>query len=432
MASKGKILIIGAGLAGLTAAHYLKEAGYDVLVFEKETRPGGRIQAKTIQGDVIDVGAQFYHTNYKICLDLIRTYQLDANIIAMNNYNMIMKADQQKKYIRMGSILGTSVSLWSRLVMTRLVLPILLNRKSMALDRWPGLLEFDQVDLAAYTRRKLNEEILEYAVRPLMLTYSMSEPETISLSYFLRSFYMYLTTGSFFLRGGNDLLTKALAQNTDIKYQTTIKRIITNQKGEACGLETEANRFEGSAVISAIPSPELFPLYADWDQEQRGFLQDFEFARLPMVVFVGSIKDTVSYWGGINNRLSGHRVSYMTYPHQKGGDQCKARYMQAWPLGDFGRELIDAPDDKVIQAVSRELEKHGLFNIDPLQSAFVIRHQHTYPQFRTGMFQQLINLKNSEGNPKGLFLAGDYTEGGLLEGAAQSGFKAAQRVIAAG
>ncbi len=39
----GKIAIIGAGPAGLTAAHYLSLKGYRVTVFEKESRPGGML-----------------------------------------------------------------------------------------------------------------------------------------------------------------------------------------------------------------------------------------------------------------------------------------------------------------------------------------------------------------------------------------------------
>ena len=36
-----KITVIGAGLAGLTAAHRLQQAGFSVNVFEREQSPGG-------------------------------------------------------------------------------------------------------------------------------------------------------------------------------------------------------------------------------------------------------------------------------------------------------------------------------------------------------------------------------------------------------
>jgi monoamine oxidase len=41
--SPPKIIVVGAGLAGLTAAYRLQESGYDVHVFEARHRPGGRV-----------------------------------------------------------------------------------------------------------------------------------------------------------------------------------------------------------------------------------------------------------------------------------------------------------------------------------------------------------------------------------------------------
>ena len=41
MASKKKIIVIGAGFAGLTAASLLGKAGYEVTILEKNDQPGG-------------------------------------------------------------------------------------------------------------------------------------------------------------------------------------------------------------------------------------------------------------------------------------------------------------------------------------------------------------------------------------------------------
>lgn len=43
-----KVVVVGAGLAGLAAAYDLLEAGADVTVIEKSERAGGRV--KTIRG----------------------------------------------------------------------------------------------------------------------------------------------------------------------------------------------------------------------------------------------------------------------------------------------------------------------------------------------------------------------------------------------
>ena len=43
-ASPKKVLVLGAGLAGLVAGHELTQAGHEVTILEAQLRPGGRVQ----------------------------------------------------------------------------------------------------------------------------------------------------------------------------------------------------------------------------------------------------------------------------------------------------------------------------------------------------------------------------------------------------
>lgn len=55
-----EVVIIGAGLAGISAAVKLVESGIEnVVVLEAENRIGGRIHSVPFAGSVIDLGGQW-------------------------------------------------------------------------------------------------------------------------------------------------------------------------------------------------------------------------------------------------------------------------------------------------------------------------------------------------------------------------------------
>ena len=59
-----KVAIVGAGLAGLTAAIYLERNGADVTVYEASDRIGGRVRTDVIDGFRCDHGFQVINPNY--------------------------------------------------------------------------------------------------------------------------------------------------------------------------------------------------------------------------------------------------------------------------------------------------------------------------------------------------------------------------------
>jgi renalase len=55
----GRILIVGAGVAGLLAAHELRASGHAVVVVDKGHQPGGRLATRRVGDATYDTGAQF-------------------------------------------------------------------------------------------------------------------------------------------------------------------------------------------------------------------------------------------------------------------------------------------------------------------------------------------------------------------------------------
>lgn len=80
-----RVLVIGAGMAGLTAAKDLKARGFDVIVIEGRGRIGGRVRTVDLAGQPIDLGAQWIegarrNPMFDLCkANGIRTVRTDYN-----------------------------------------------------------------------------------------------------------------------------------------------------------------------------------------------------------------------------------------------------------------------------------------------------------------------------------------------------------------
>ena len=68
--ARAQVVVVGAGLAGLSAAVRLRAAGVDVHVAEAARHAGGRLATERIDGFVVDRGFQVLNTGYPRAADL--------------------------------------------------------------------------------------------------------------------------------------------------------------------------------------------------------------------------------------------------------------------------------------------------------------------------------------------------------------------------
>jgi predicted NAD/FAD-dependent oxidoreductase len=73
-----RIAVVGAGIAGLTAARTAHDAGHEVVVYERATRPGGRMATRRIDGAHLDHGAQFFTVRTDEMGRLVDEWQRDG------------------------------------------------------------------------------------------------------------------------------------------------------------------------------------------------------------------------------------------------------------------------------------------------------------------------------------------------------------------
>ncbi|WP_227875917.1 NAD(P)/FAD-dependent oxidoreductase [Kushneria konosiri] len=74
------IAVIGAGMAGLSAARVLQQAGRNVQIFDKGRRPGGRMSSRRNEHGLFDLGAQYFTVRDPAFARLITTFEQQGSV----------------------------------------------------------------------------------------------------------------------------------------------------------------------------------------------------------------------------------------------------------------------------------------------------------------------------------------------------------------
>ena len=84
---KKKIIIIGAGIAGLSACNQLVDYGFDTVILEARNRIGGRIWIDNSIGSPIGLGASWIHgIDGNPIAELARKYNLKMNAVDSDKF----------------------------------------------------------------------------------------------------------------------------------------------------------------------------------------------------------------------------------------------------------------------------------------------------------------------------------------------------------
>ncbi len=93
-----RLVVVGAGIAGLTAAHRLKREGYDPIVFERADKVGGRMATDVVEDFTIDYGAQFLYDNFSLLPNLIREVDLAPKLVQGGQTLSMLKGGQCRAF----------------------------------------------------------------------------------------------------------------------------------------------------------------------------------------------------------------------------------------------------------------------------------------------------------------------------------------------
>ncbi|MEE9179218.1 MAG: FAD-dependent oxidoreductase, partial [Acidimicrobiia bacterium] len=80
-----RVVVVGAGMAGLTAALRLTQKGYDVTVLEARDRVGGRVHSVTLSnGEVAELGGEWISSDQRWVVELARELEVTMSEVGVD------------------------------------------------------------------------------------------------------------------------------------------------------------------------------------------------------------------------------------------------------------------------------------------------------------------------------------------------------------
>lgn len=171
-----KIAVIGAGITGLTAAYSLKKNGYEVSVFEKNSKPGGAMQ--TVQNGkwLTEYGPNTILIRDRVVADLLTELGLDGETVIANS-------EATKRYI----VKNGELTPLPQSMIEAIRSPLLTFKSKIRLLKEPFISANSNRDqsIAEFIERRFGREILDYAVNPFVAGIFANKPESLSLRHSL-------------------------------------------------------------------------------------------------------------------------------------------------------------------------------------------------------------------------------------------------------
>lgn len=179
-----RVLVVGGGVTGLTAAYRLSQGGVDVVVVEPGPL-GGKVQTSVVAGRPVDEGADAFLLRVPWALALCHDLELEGELISPAERSAQVFLDGARRPIPAGHLMGVPTDL-DALAASGLVSPAGVERArhdlTLPADASDPAVAGDDVALGPYLRRRLGDEVVDHLIDPLIGGINGGDTTTMSLA----------------------------------------------------------------------------------------------------------------------------------------------------------------------------------------------------------------------------------------------------------
>ncbi len=463
-----RVAVIGAGIAGLTAAFRLQLAGAEPVVFEAQARAGGVIGTERIGGFLVEFGATSIQAANPVLDALIRDAGLDIDRLPASK-------TARKRYIVRGGKPVAAPSSPADLIKGSLF-SARARRRALREPFIPKSRPTEEESVADFARRRFGPEVLDYGMDPFVAGVYGGDPERLAIRHAFPDIWRMeqesgsivrallrgrkgkknrMAGGMFSFRKGLGQLPEALsdALGDHLRLSTPVRRLerqgshwIVSGDRLLSGHEQTIWSEPFDAVVYAAPlhalapialpeGPSLEPLtrvvYAPLAVAAMGFRR--EHVGHPLDGFgmlVPRIERSIRILGALftSSIFSGRSSASSTFRPDAARAPAGHVLLTTMIGGMRNPALASIPDEEAYALVLRDLQR--LLNVS---GEPVFRWRTTWeravPQYNIGYGETLAAIDRLEAAWPGWFMAGNYRMGVSIADAAKSGEQAARRCL---
>ncbi|MBX9850389.1 MAG: protoporphyrinogen oxidase [Cytophagaceae bacterium] len=434
------VLIIGAGISGLSAAWHLQKHGMDYLLVEANDKPGGYIKTIQTEGYVLELGPNSILCDQEI-LDFFKDTKCDQQLVEAKPVSKARYIYRKGAYRKLPD--NPASLLFSGFFSFSSKLKILAE-----LFKKPENIPGETLD--AFFNRRLGKEISDYALNPFVQGVYAGNPSrllvetTFPVLKEYESKYGSIIKGliknkpgrkkSFNFKNGMQELPSAIAaQLKNIQYSARVNRIVKSENGYEVSIQEPAGvrKIKANTLVITTPPFVAAELLSGLYPQLAQALKRIEYPAMCAVHTVFNKSDVeaeLNGFGVLNPYIENQFSSGCIWNSSIFSARCPADKVLFTNFvgGSLHQDKIKLPDDEILKNVKKELIKNFQIRKEPVFQK-IYRIEKAIPQYNLKVKTLNDFLPNLEKNS--IFFSANYINGVSLSDCIKKGKRLADKIF---